>query len=100
MNILRDLGILILSLFECQHTKRGAPMNHRQGCLTCGAFRFYEYGEPPSPWYRYKNAGHTGNDRPAFGDKDRPITQDGDIEWTWMGKTEVGKDPRPEKGTS
>ena len=70
MNLLRDVWILITSLWRCPHPNPGMPVNGRQHCYTCGAFRFYEIGGRRSPWYRYQYEGH--GQAPPKPDKGRP----------------------------
>lgn len=38
--------------YLCPHRHVSLPMQHRQRCLDCGRFRFYEWGGPRSGWLR------------------------------------------------
>ena len=60
MNAFRNACLLFASIFRCQHFGAGErmPVNGRQHCPDCGAFRFYELGGTPSKWHRYKYEGH------------------------------------------
>jgi hypothetical protein len=38
------------ALFGCLHLRQSWPMHNSQGCLDCGAKRFYILGQEPGPW--------------------------------------------------
>lgn len=66
MNLLRDAGILLRSLFRCQHLNVSFPSRGRQHCLDCGCFRFYEIGAKPSKWFSYQYEGHVTPSKTAL----------------------------------